>query len=162
MNSFLLMTALRDRLAPALADLPLPTRSRRERPRPGEVLLRPARVLVGSLPPKGGEHAEYDAPLVLIQAMSGHDGDDGFARVVLALRLVVWNEEAEGAENDLHNLLALVRRHAMSCRRQALDGRYILTANERGEFTPWVRPDEQAPPFAEAYALTHWTMQGNE
>lgn len=162
MNSFLLMAALREYLTPVLTSLPLPTRARRERPRPEDVRLRPARVLLGSLPPKSGEHDEYDAPLVLIQAMSGHDADDGFAHVTLALRLAVWNEEAEGAENDLHNLLALVRRRVMSCRQQALGGRYILTTNERGEFAPWVRPDEQAPPFAEAYALTHWNMQGNE
>lgn len=162
MNSFLLMAALREYLTPVLASLPLPTRARRERPRPEDVRLRPARILVGSMPAKSGEHEDYDAPLLLIQAMSGHDGDDGFARVVLALRLVVWNEEQEGAENDLHNLLALVRRSAMACRQQALNGRYILTANERGEFAPWARPDEQAPQFAEAYALTHWNMQGNE
>lgn len=162
MNSFLLMAALREYLTPVLTSLPLPTRARRERPRPEDVRLRPARVLLGSMPAKSGEHEDYDAPLVLIQAMSGHDEDDGFARVVLALRLVVWNEEQEGAENDLHNLLALVRRSAMACRQQALNGRYILTANERGEFAPWARPDEQAPQFAEAYALTHWNMQGNE
>ncbi len=162
MNSFLLMAALREYLTPVLTNLPLPTRARRERPRPEDVRLRPARILVGSMPAKSGEHEDYDAPLLLIQAMSGHDGDDGFARVVLALRLVVWNEEQEGAENDLHNLLALVRRSAMACRQQALNGRYILTANERGEFAPWARPDEQAPQFAEAYALTHWNMQGNE
>lgn len=162
MNNFLLMVALRDHLTPALAGLPLPTRARRERPRPEDVRLRPARILLGSLPAKSGEHDEYDAPLVLIQAMSGHDKDDGFGHTVLALRLVVWNEEPEGAENDLQNLMALVRRSAMACRQQALDGRYILTANERGEFAPWARPDEQAPQFAEAYALTHWNMQGNE
>ena len=157
MNNFLLMVALRDHLTPALAGLPLPTRARRERPRPEDVRLRPARILLGSLPAKSG-----DAPLVLIQAMSGHDKDDGFGHTVLALRLVVWNEDPEEAENDLHNLLALVRRSAMACRQQALNGRYILTANERGEFAPWARPDEQAPQFAEAYAMTHWNMQGNE
>lgn len=140
MNTFLLMAALREHFTPALAGLPLPTRARRERPRPEDVRLRPARIRIGSMPAKSGEHDEYDAPLVLIQAMSGHDKDDGFGHTVLALRLVVWNEDPEGAENDLQNLLALVRRSAMACRQQALNGRYILTANERGNSCPGRAP----------------------
>ena len=80
-----------------------------------------------------------------------------------SLRLVVWNDEPEGAENDLHNLISLVRRVLMRHRQDALDGRYVLAAgNREGELAPWARPDEQAPSFAEAYVMTHWTMQGNE
>ena len=51
----------------------------------------------------------------------------------------------------------------MRHRQDALDGRYVLAAgNREGELAPWARPDEQAPSFAEAYVMTHWTMQGNE
>ena len=73
------------------------------------------------------------------------------------------DDEPEGAENDLHNLISLVRRVLMRHRQDALDGRYVLAAgNREGELAPWARPDEQAPSFAEAYVMTHWTMQGNE
>ncbi len=42
-------------------------------------------------------------------------------------------------------------------------GKVALAAgNREGELAPWARPDEQAPSFAEAYVMTHWTMQGNE
>ena len=47
MNTFLLMAALREHFTPALAGLPLPTRARRERPRPEDVRLRPARIRIG-------------------------------------------------------------------------------------------------------------------
>ena len=146
MNTFLLLQAIRNRLMPELENLPLLTRTRDRRDRQSPKT-RPVAVSIGRRPPtQPGE--DYDAPLIVVQAVSGSGTEDGFERVEVALRLVVWNDEPEGAEND---------------RQDALDGRYVLAAgNREGELAPWARPDEQAPSFAEAYVMTHWTMQGNE
>ena len=160
MNTFLLLQAIRNRLMPELENLPLLTRTRDRRDRQSPKT-RPVAVSIGRRPPtQPGE--DYDAPLIVVQAVSGSGTEDGFERVEVALRLVVWNDEPEGAENDLHNLISLVR-VLMRHRQDALDGRYVLAAgNREGELAPWARPDEQAPSFAEAYVMTHWTMQGNE
>ena len=99
--------------------------------------------------------------LVLIQMMSGHD-EDGASHAVIALRLVVWNEDGEAGENDLLNLLGLLRRAVLACRQNPLDEKYVLEPDERGNFAAWVRPDEQPPHFLEAYVLTNWKMQGFE
>ena len=160
MNLYLLQTALRAMLEPLLATLPLNTRQRQTRPEPGQATTRPATVCVGSLPAKK-EGGEYDAPLVLIQMMSGHD-EDGASHAVIALRLVVWNEDGEAGENDLLNLLGLLRRAVLACRQNHLDEKYVLEPDERGNFAAWVRPDEQPPHFLEAYVLTNWKMQGFE
>lgn len=161
MNTFLLLQAIRNRLMPELENLPLLTRTRDRRDRQSPKT-RPVAVSIGRRPPtQPGE--DYDVPLIVVQAVSGSGTEDGFERVEVALRLVVWNDEPEGAENDLHNLISLVRRVLMRHRQDALDGRYVLAAgNREGELAPWARPDEQAPSFAEAYVMTHWTMQGNE
>ena len=160
MNLYLLQTALRAMLEPLLATLPLSTRQRQTRPEPGQAPTRPATVCVGSLPAKK-EGGEYDAPLVLIQMMSGHD-EDGASHAVIALRLVVWNEDGEAGENDLLNLLGLLRRAVQACRQTPLDEKYVLEPDERGQLAAWVRPDEQPPHFLEAYVLTNWKMQGFE
>ena len=160
MNLYLLQTALRAMLEPLLATLPLSTRQRQTRPEPGQATTRPATVCVGSLPAKK-EGGEYNAPLVLIQMMSGHD-EDGASHAVIALRLVVWNEDGEAGENDLLNLLGLLRRAVLACRQNPLDEKYVLEPDERGNFAAWVRPDEQPPHFLEAYVLTNWKMQGFE
>ena len=160
MNLYLLQTALRAMLEPLLATLPLSTRQRQTRPEPGQAPTRPATVCVGSLPAKK-EGGEYDAPLVLIQMMSGHD-EDGASHAVIALRLVVWNEDGEAGENDLLNLLGLLRRAVLACRQNPLDEKYVLEPDERGNFAAWVRPYEQPPHFLEAFLLTNWKMQGFE
>lgn len=160
MNLYLLQTALRAMLEPLLATLPLSTRQRQTRPEPGQAPTRPATVCVGACPAKK-EGGEYDAPLVLIQMMSGHD-EDGASHAVIALRLVVWNEDGEAGENDLLNLLGLLRRAVLACRQTPLDEKYVLEPDERGNFAAWVRPDEQPPHFLEAYVLTNWKMQGFE
>ena len=160
MNLYLLQTALRAMLEPLLATLPLSTRQRQTRPEPGQAPTRPATVCVGSLPAKKGG-GEYDAPLVLIQMMSGHD-EEGCSCSVIALRIVVWYEDGEAGENDLLNLLGLLRRAVLACRQNPLDEKYVLEPDERGNFAAWVRPDEQPPHFLEAYVLTNWKMQGFE
>ena len=128
MNLYLLQTALRAMLEPLLETLPLPTRPRQTRPEPGQAPTRPARVCVGSLPAKK-EGGEYDAPLVLIQMMSGHD-EDGCSCAVVALRLVVWNEDGEAGENDLINLLGLLRRAVLPCMQNPLADKYVLEPDE--------------------------------
>lgn len=161
MNAFLLLQAIRHRLEPELEQLPLLTRTRDRRDQQSPTA-RPAAVSIGRKPPaQAGD--DYEAPLIVVQAVSGNATEDGFERVEVVLRLVVWNDEPEGAENDVHNLVALVRRALMAHRHAALEGRYVLAAaNREGDVAPWARPDEQAPSFAEAYVMTHWTMQGNE
>lgn len=160
MNLYLLQTALRAMLEPLLETLPLPTRPRQTRPEPGQAPTRPATVCVGSLPAKK-EGGEYDAPLVLIQVMSGHE-EDGCSCAVVALRIVIWNEDGEAGENDLLNLLGLLRRAVLACKQNPLADKYVLEPDERGHLAPWVRLDEQPLHFLEAYVLTNWKMQGFE
>lgn len=162
MNVFLLLEALRNQLKPELATLPLPGRQRPERGWPGEAtpLEGPARVFLGSMPPKLSDALEV-VPFVLIQPLRGHDRE-GLHHLEVVLRLAVRDEDPEAAENDLHNLIALVRRCIMGAGRVPLAGKYRLEDNGQGEIAPWVRPDEQAPPYAEAYILTHWNMKGLE
>lgn len=162
MNVYLLMSELRDTLAGSLAALPLACAPRQGKIREdGEAPLAAcANIHLGHMPAKNLPAAGYEVPFVLIQALGGHEGMDGFARAVIALRVCVWNDEPEGAENDLHNLLAGMRHALLPFRSKALAGRYILEADESGAFAPWTRPDEQAANFAEAYVLTNWKMQG--
>lgn len=155
MNVFLLMEALRVQFKAEFTHLPLVTRKRTS----NEHACTMPKIYVGNLPAKTASDT-WDAPLVLIQAMGGHESPDGFARAVIALRVCVWNDEPEGAENDLHNVLACIRHALLPFRNTALEGRYILEADESGALAPWTRPDEQAANFAEAYVLTNWKMQG--
>ena len=157
MNVYLLMTALRKSLEPQLATLPLRSWQRHTRPEPGQEMLRPATVRVGRLPAKEGDAS--DAPFVLIQPMHGHD-EDGCSYTTIALRVLIWNEDGEAGENDLQNLLGLLRRAVLACKQDPLDGRYVLEPDERGRFAFWDRPDDQPTHFAEAFILTNWKMQG--
>ena len=152
MNVFLLMQALRDALAKALATLPLESRQGQKN------VWRSPRIYLGQLPPRQA-NAPFEAPFVLIQALGGHEDEEGFARAEIALRVCVWNDETEANENDLHNLLATIRHALMGYRNTALNGRYILDKDSSG-WLPWTRPDEQAPGFVEAYILSQWKMQG--
>lgn len=161
MNVFLLMTSLRDCLTGPLASLPLACAPRQGMTTADKAApTAPAKIHIGHMPTKNLPNAGYEAPFVLIQAMGGHESPDGFARAVIALRVCVWNDEPEGAENDLHNVLACIRHALLPFRNTALEGRYILEADESGALAPWTRPDEQAANFAEAYVLTNWKMQG--
>lgn len=162
MNVFLLLEALRGLLEPQLAALPLPGRKRAEDGQPGAAQPeeRPARVFIGSMPPKLSDALEV-VPFVLIQPLRGHDRE-GLHHLEVAMRLAVRDEDPEAAENDLHNLIALVRRCVLGVRKAPLSGKYLLEDNGRDEIAPWARPDEQAPPYAEAYVLTHWAMKGME
>ena len=79
MNTFLLLQAIRNRLMPELENLPLLTRTRDRRDRQSPKT-RPVAVSIGRRPPtQPGE--DYDAPLIVVQAVSGSVTEDGFERV---------------------------------------------------------------------------------
>ena len=161
MNVYLLLCALRGALEPKLATLPLPTRSREKHPpQGGPESLRSATVYIGDLPPKkAGE--EIQPPFVVLQDLNGKHLD-GFHYVQVGLRVSIWNEDPEGALNDLHNLMSLLIRACGAFRSAPLDGRYKLVPDDDGAVCNWFRPDEQNPPFREGYIITRWHMAGLE
>ena len=158
MNVYLLEDGLKRAFEAKLVDLPLPTRTRSRRPADGEAECIPPLVFVGQEPPKTAAEM-YDAPLVLIQNMAGHD-EGGFLHATLVVRMVVWNEEPDAAENDLQNLLSLLRRTVLEFRANPLQGKWVAEAASNGQWCPWDRPDGQAPQFAQAYFLCHWHTLG--
>lgn len=156
MNVFSLMRGLRQHLENEFVNLPLVSRLRDS----AESHLRKPAVYIGQLPAKSAQ-AAYEAPFVLLQPMNGADTIDGWAEVELALRFVIFNDETEGAENDLHNFVAFCRHALMRFRQLPLDEKFVLQEKE-GMFLPWTRPDDQAPPFLEAYVISNWKFQGWE
>ena len=80
------MQALRDALAKALATLPLESRQGQKN------VWRSPRIYLGQLPPRQA-NAPFEAPFVLIQALGGHEDEEGFARAEIALRVCVWGGE---------------------------------------------------------------------
>ena len=155
MNSFFLLAELRDYLAPAVENLLLP-RKRRGSQAEADT---PPRVLLG-LPPTGQEAWER-VPFVSIQALSGRETEDGLASMDVGIRIAVRGENGEEAENYLHNVLNAVRHRLLLLKKQPLARLYRLELTKDG-LAPWWRPDEQAPPFAEAFILTTWTFKGME
>ncbi|MDR2056145.1 MAG: hypothetical protein LBQ10_09805 [Desulfovibrio sp.] len=160
MNVFLLLTALRDLLKQEAGHLLLPSRSRGD---DREFVKRAPHVFIGALPPDMSDNLEA-VPFVLIQAMQGHQSaEDGMHLARICFRLAVQDEDPEGAENHLHNLLSLIMGCVMRAGRNgAGGGRYVMWPGEQGRLWFWQRPDEQLPPFAEAYAVTTWAMKGIE
>lgn len=163
-----LMRALRASLTPVLATLPLPVRNRETDMRPVPLLdgahvvpeeLRPARIFLGRTPPTAND-ALGCVPFVVLQPLDGEDGE-GLHRLRLALRVCVAAgtfDEAEDAEADVHNLLSLLRRHLLSLPDGLLTPRFRIVRNDKD--LPWTRPDEQFPPFVQAYIISSWEMQG--
>ena len=134
MNTFLLLQAIRNRLMPELENLPLLTRTRDRRDRQSPKT-RPVAVSIGRRLRVGGCVLIFNAVLKL------------------------W----KSAVKDVWGLLIFLAVLAASLLTSLSPVRYVLAAgNREGELAPWARPDEQAPSFAEAYVMTHWTMQGNE
>jgi hypothetical protein len=160
MHTFRLLETLRGILEPQLkSELMLPYR---ERGKKQTVAVRTPLVFIGSLPPNSGDGSEY-VPFVLVQAMEGTEIGDGWHVVQIAFRFAVQHEEPETAENDLHNLMSLVRRAIMRAHdKQVLDGYFSMRPDEKGRLWFWQRPDDQQYPFAEAFALAHWAMKGVE
>jgi hypothetical protein len=167
MNVFLLLQALRDVLTPKMPMLLLPSRARKKRGKQeveaeAAVVRRAPNVLVGSMPP-GIADAMEAVPFVLIQTLEGHEEGNGLHIVKVAFRLAVQDEDTEAAENHLHNLVSLTRQSVFgSLEKRVLGGKYQMQLDDQGRLWHWVRPDEQLPPFAEAYIITTWAMKGIE
>lgn len=162
MNAFLLMMAVKTHLEAALRDMVMEAPPRHGRsPQEGQGSAARAPVVhVGALPPKTAE-CWQDAPFVVVQAMNG-SGTDGTHVVDIALRVAVYGKDSEAAENFLHNLIARVRAALAPCTQQALHDSYVLVSSDKEEMLPWVRPDEQAPPYLEGYIMSRWQMMGFE
>ncbi len=160
MNVFCLLRALQDCIIAGMMPLSLPSRQRQDRQ---AVTWRQPDVFIGALPLEKTDPLE-SVPFVLVQALDGYEEEgEGLHIVQVAFRLAVQDAEPEAAENHLHNLLSLVRQSVMRARAGgALDGRFLMRPDERRRLWYWRRPDEQFPPFAEAYALTNWAMKGIE
>lgn len=157
MSLYLLQTALRELLEPQLATLPLAARQGDADTKPEQAATRAAFVRLGR--PPDHMDGDYEIPLVLIQAMSGHD-EDGFGCAVMVLRIIVWNEDAEALEKDFVNLLGLLRRSVLVCRQNPLADKYVLVPDKYGHLAPWVRLGEQSPQLLSADVFTDWKMQG--
>ncbi len=165
MNTWLLMEALSDWLEPTLATMPLPVRSREGQGQPvpldmdgsAKPSVRPARIHLGSMPPTA-QDALSAAPFIVIQPLDGFDGE-GWDYTRLVLRLCVVSDDLEEAENDLHNLISLVRLRIRSLPDGVLEKRFRL-GDEGGGKVPWERPDEQALPFLQAHIFTIWETRG--
>lgn len=156
MNAFTLMLALHRVLIDRYVTLPLATRKRST----SEQEVRSPKVLIGQLPPKTAVDL-YEAPLALIQAMSGFESE-GWQHADIAIRFLVFNDDPEGSENDLHNLISATRLCLMQFRQTPLENYYVLEETSNKQFLPWTRPDDQAPPFLEGYILSSWRMPGIE
>jgi hypothetical protein len=167
MNVFLLLSALKAVLEKHAPSLLLPARERKKRTgvkteTEATGVWRAPKVFIGSMPP-GVADAMETVPFVLIQTLEGQEVGDGLHLVRVAFRLAVQDEDGEAAENHLHNLLSLVRQAVMgSLECRVLDGKYSMRPDEQGRLWYWRRPDEQLPPFAEAYTLTTWAIKGIE
>jgi len=183
MNVYLLLQALQNLIEKEAPMLPLPTKIRnteekRRKPYKTDVLrageddpssvlnplssvCRHPYVFIGSLP-LGTATMDELVPFVLIQALEGYE-QDGMHTVRVAFRVAVRDDEQESAENHLHNLMSLVRQAVMRAHEgDILEGKYQMRPDEAGHIWNWKRPDEQFPPFAEAYALANWAMKGIE
>ena len=160
-NAFALLTALRSVLEPKLATLPLPVMGRQPSGKPvqaeGETL-RPAALHLGAMPPTA-QDALGSVPFVVAQSLGGFDRD-GMHHIRVALRVCIVGADTEGAENDLHNLLSLLRRVIIEKGCPALENRFRLVPEDGDQLAPWERPDEQAYPFLQAYILTTWQTKG--
>lgn len=168
MNAWQLLTALQAYLTEALKDLPLPLNGRDGQGRPlplnsedadSSELLRPAAVYRGSMP-----HTTQDAfsaaPFVVLQILGGHDDADGLHQMRVVLRLCIVSHDLEGAEEDLHKLISLVRLRLLAMPDRVLTKKFRLVPEESGGLAPWERPDEQVSPFLQAHIFTTWQTKG--
>lgn len=161
MNVYLLLDALRAEIGPRLETLPLAARTRDARPEKDKERLRPACLYIGDLPPKQAGTEDASPPFVVLQDLDGkHSG--GLHHVRVGMRVSVWNDDPEGAVNDLHNLMSLLTRTCGAFQSAPLRGRYFLEPDDDGALCSWFRPDEQNPPYREGYIITRWKMAGLE
>lgn len=166
MNAWVLLAELKKMLVPHLATLPLPVRGRDRNSQPvadeeGRLLVRPASVYLGSMPPTVND-AFSAAPFVVLQTMGGHDDADGLHNIDVAIRCCIVSDDLEEAENDLHNLVSLIRLYLLALPQGLLGrGHFRLSPfMDNGGHAPWERPDEQAHPFLQAHIFTRWQTMG--
>lgn len=166
-NAWQLLRELKSYLEPHLAILPLPVRGRNTQGQPAPLTtegvdeavpaLRPASVYVGSMPPTVND-ALSAAPFVVLQAMGGYD-ENGLHHITVALRLCIVSDDLEGAEQDLHALISLLRLRLQHLPDKVLAQRFRITEGPDG-YAPWERPDEQVIPFLQAHIMTLWQTKG--
>ena len=168
MSPWLLLKAIKARLAPRLETLPLPVRGRDAagrpvppRSEPGQPdtplpACRPAVLHLGSMPPTA-QGALESAPFVVAQAMGGFERA-GLHHVRVALRCCIVGDDLEAAEEDMQNLLSLQRLALLEA--PLLERRFQLVPDLQEQIAPWERPDEQMFPFLQAHIITTWNLQG--
>lgn len=166
MNAWALLTELKKMLVPHLATLPLPVRGRDRNSEPvadenGKIVVRPAAVYLGSMPPTAND-ALSAAPFVVLQIMGGYDDADGFHNIQVAIRCCIVSDDLEEAENDLHNLISLIRLYLLALPQGVLGKGHFRLAPIPGNEgrAPWERPDDQVPPFLQAHIFTQWQTLG--
>lgn len=161
MSVFQLLESIRDVLTPRLAQMPMAVRNRKglppalDEPEP----MRPCAILLGSMPPTSPE-AQSRAPFLVIQPMDGEDTPEGLQIVRVVLRLCIVGDDCEACENDLMNLLALVRLALLELPGGVVGKFRLLPDGEAGSHLPWERPDEQVPPFLQAHIFSQWQTAG--
>ncbi len=166
MNAWVLLTELKKMLVPHLATLPLPVRGRDRNSQPvadedGKIIIRPAAVYLGSMPPTP-QDALASAPFVVLQIMGGRDDAEGMHNIRVGIRVCIVSEDLEEAENDLHNLISLIRLYILALPQGVLGKGHFRLApfmDSEGK-APWERPDEQALPFLQAHIFTQWQTPG--
>lgn len=163
MSAYLLLKAIQGYLEPALTEFPLGVRYRDAMPPEPDAPepVRPARVLVGSMPPTQQEGVSA-APFIVVQALDGEDTPDGLENIRVALRICIIADDHESAENDLQNLVSQIRLWLMEMPGGILPGgkyRLIPSGGETARL-PWTRPDMQEPPFLQAQIYTTWQTRG--
>lgn len=166
MNAFGLLQELKKMLEAHLETLPLPVRGRDRNGEPvadenGNQIIRPAKVYLGSMPPTASD-ALSAAPFVVLQVMDGSDDQYGVQNVRVGIRLCIVSDDLEEAENDLQNLISLIRLYILALPQGVLGaGHFRLSPfAENGGRVPWERPDEQAHPFLQAHIFTQWQTIG--
>ncbi len=157
---FLLLNALQDYLTNRLAGLPLVVPASRGRP----AGLRPPRVLIGELPPRGQDADNGPAadeggyPLVLLRGLSGEDREEQSSCDVVITCAVAAVERGEALEHEIQNLVAWVRTALLARRR--LGGRYELIPDKQERLLSWSIFPEYAHPYVAAQIQGTWKMPG--
>lgn len=154
--TFLLLDAMRNYLAEALASLPLytpPVRGRAAR-------LEPPRVLIGELPPGNSEPAADVGgyPFVLLHAVAGEDTENGATCTVTLECAVAAAERGEAVEHEILNLLGAVRTALLTKRNLA--GKAMLSADPQGRLLKWLVYPESAHPYVAGQIQGIWTLPG--
>lgn len=152
MSPFPLLTGLRQYLASHLAAMPLGSHMRKGNAIEEESEARPCAFLIGSMPPTA-QDALSAAPFALLQIMEGGRQEPGVDVIRLAIRVCIVAHDPEAAENDLLNLISQIRLWIYALPGGVIARTFRLDPECALE---WSRPDEQVPPFLQAYIFSDW------